>query len=359
MEVERMNNGLTSNGGDRTVEIAGNEDREEVFVDFDESETKVSGLMRRIEALEQEKREWIHENEVVRERVEKMKQEIERLGSEKAARKREVERSEADKKALESIAARAAELETEVSRLQQDLITSMAEEEEVNKELSEWKKVVEELKESISEKEVKLEVFEKERNLLLERLDKQGEGMKEAKAVMEIRVRELEKKLKALEGRENVEKSEKIRIEQEAKAKIDEKEGEIRKLKKWVEELDSVVAKNGVEMERMKKEREELEIVKNDLEALLKKSERKGMEMEHKMAQLHNEWEASEQMIGGLKDNTLEAINGKVVVMDGDVNEDGEKGLMFLKLQWPVIAASTGAITAVAVLYYLRCARQR
>ncbi|PSS16400.1 Peroxisomal and mitochondrial division factor like [Actinidia chinensis var. chinensis] len=359
MEEEMMNNGLASNGGDRTLEIAGNEDREEVFVDFDESDTKASGLMQRIEALEQEKREWIHENEVVRERVEKLKQEIGMLGSDKAALKREMERSEDDKKTLESIASRAADLETEVSRLQHDLITSMAEEEEANKELSELKKVVEELRKIISDKEMKLEVLENERNLLLERLDKEGEVMKEAKAVRESRVRELEKKLEALEGRESLEKSEKIRIEQEAKAKIDEKEVEIRKLKKWVEELDSVVAKNGVEMERMKKEREELEIVKNDLEALLKKSERKGKEMEHKMAQLHNELEASEQMIGGLKAKTLEGINSKAVVMDGDVNEDGEKGLMGLKLQWPVVAASTGAIAAVAVLYYLRCARQR
>ncbi|KAL6957220.1 hypothetical protein U1Q18_040478 [Sarracenia purpurea var. burkii] len=235
----------------------------------------------------------------------------------------------------------------------------MTEVEEANKEVSELKKLVEELKISDSEKGSKVEVLEKERNLLLERLDKESEGMTESKAVTESRVRELEKKLGALEGRESFEKSERIKVEQEAKAKIDEKDSEIRKLKKWVEDFDTVLAKSGLEMERMKKEKEELEIVKNDLEALLKKSERKGKEMEHKMTQLHKELEASEQMINGLKDKELDGINGKVVDMDGDDIEDGEKGLMGLKLQWPVLAASTGAIAAVAVLCYLRRARER
>ncbi|KAL7000683.1 hypothetical protein U1Q18_001836 [Sarracenia purpurea var. burkii] len=354
-----MINGVASHGSDQTAQITGNDDREEEFVDFDESDSKVSGLMQKIEAMEQEKRELIHENDVVKDRIQKLKQEIARLGSDNAELKREIERSEADKKTLESIAARAAELETELSRTQHDLITSMTEVEEANKEVSELKKLVEELKISDSEKGSKVEVLEKERNLLLERLDKESEGMTESKAVTESRVRELEKKLGALEGRESFEKSERIKVEQEAKAKIDEKDSEIRKLKKWVEDFDTVLAKSGLEMERMKKEKEELEIVKNDLEALLKKSERKGKEMEHKMTQLHKELEASEQMISGLKDKELDGINGKVVDMDGDDIEDGEKGLMGLKLQWPVLAASTGAIAAVAVLCYLRRARER
>ncbi|KAI7981214.1 hypothetical protein LOK49_Contig58G00009 [Camellia lanceoleosa] len=70
---------------------------------------------------------------------------------------------------------------------------------------------------------------------------------------------------------------------------------------------------NGLEMEKMKKEREEIEIVKNELEGLLKKLERKGKEMENKMAQLHKELEASEQMIIRLKEKTLNDLNGKAI----------------------------------------------
>ncbi|GMP51860.1 hypothetical protein CsSME_00017922 [Camellia sinensis var. sinensis] len=335
---------IVINGGDdRREEIVGSE---EDFVDFDESESKASGLMQRIEALEVEKRKLVRENEEERERVKNLKKEIEGLEGVVAELK-------TDNKGLESVAARASQLEIEVSRMQHDLISSMSEGEEANKEVSELKRVVEELKRSISEKGLKVEVLEKERNLLLEKMDKDAEGMQEAKAVTESRVRELEKKIEALEGRESSEKGERIKVEQEARAKIDEKEGEIRQLKKWVEDLDSVVVKNGLEMEKMKKEREEIEIVKNELEGLLKKSERKGKEMENKMAQLHKELEASEQMIIGLKEKTLNDLNGKTIIGDDEMGSNG------LKQLWPVVAGSTGTIAAIAVIYYLRCAMRR
>ncbi|CAL5335407.1 unnamed protein product [Camellia sinensis] len=335
---------IVINGGDdRREEIVGSE---EDFVDFDESESKASGLMQRIEALEVEKRKLVRENEEERERVKNLKKEIEGLEGVVAELK-------TDNKGLESVAARASQLEIEVSRMQHDLISSMSEGEEANKEVSELKRVVEELKRSISEKGLKVEVLEKERNLLLEKMDKDAEGVQEAKAVTESRVRELEKKIEALEGRESSEKGERIKVEQEARAKIDEKEGEIRQLKKWVEDLDSVVVKNGLEMEKMKKEREEIEIVKNELEGLLKKSERKGKEMENKMAQLHKELEASEQMIIGLKEKTLNDLNGKAIIGDDEMGSNG------LKQLWPVVAGSTGTIAAIAVIYYLRCAMRR
>ncbi|KAL7217582.1 hypothetical protein ACSBR2_010939 [Camellia fascicularis] len=232
---------IVINGGDdRREEIVGSE---EDFVDFDESESKASGLMQRIEALEVEKRELVRENEEERGRVKNLKKEIEGLEGVVAELKR-------DNKGLESVAARASQLEIEVSRMQHDLISSMSEGEEANKEVSELKR-------------------------------------------------------------------------------------------------------NGLEMEKMKKEREEIEIVKNELEGLLKKSERKGKEMENKMAQLHKELEASEQMIIGLKEKTLNDLNGKAIIGDDEMGSNG------LKQLWPVVAGSTGTIAAIAVIYYLRCAMRR
>lgn len=310
-------NGLASHDGDdRSVEISGTEEqREEVFVDFDENEARAVSNQK-IQVLEQEKRELVHENDVVKERINKLKEEIKGLESDKAELKREVERSESDKRALESISARAYELETEVSRLQHDLITSVNEGEESGREVVQLRREVEELKKN----ELKAELFEKERDMLLEMIDKDA-----------VRVRELE-------------------------GKIDEKEDEIRKMKKLIEDRDLIVAKNGVEMERVKKEREELE-------GLLRKAERKGKEMEEKVGELRKELEASERMISGLKEKILDGVNGKAaVVVDGDFREHEEKGLMGLKVQWPVVAAAgaTGAaIAAVVVLSYVRNVRER
>ncbi|KAA8523764.1 hypothetical protein F0562_010187 [Nyssa sinensis] len=72
------------------------------------------------------------------------------------------------------------------------------------------------------------------------------------------------------------------------------------------------------------------------------------------MGQLHSELEASEQVISGLKEKAAEVVNGEALVMDRVNSEDGEKGLMGLKLQWPVVATSAGTIAAVAVVGYFR-----
>ncbi|KAE9456720.1 hypothetical protein C3L33_11376, partial [Rhododendron williamsianum] len=275
----------------------------EVFVDFDETNAKAapsgSTMAQKIEALEQEKRQLVHENDIVRERIDKLKEEIKGLESDKAELKREVEQSGADKRALESISARAYTLETEVSRLQHDLITSVNEGEEAGREIVELRREVEGLKERAS----RAEVFEKERDLLLER--------------------------------------------------VDEREDEVRKIRKVVEDREALVAKKELEVERVKKERDELE-------GLLEEAERKGREMEEKVAELRKELEAREKIICGLKERAVDLVNGsKAVVVDGEFRGDGEdKGLVGLKVQWPVVAAAaaTGAaIGAGAVLCYVRC----
>ncbi|XP_047330372.1 peroxisomal and mitochondrial division factor 1-like [Impatiens glandulifera] len=347
-------------GDERTVDIAGNDDRDEDFVDFDDNNGNASfALSQKFEALELEKRELTEENESMINRIEKLKAEIQGLENDKGELKKVIEVSEADKKVLESTAARAAELETEVSRLQRDLISSNADGEEVGKDLFELRKAMEELKKSELEKSLKLDVLEKERNSLVERIHKDADGVKEAKALTDARVREMEKKIEGLEQREVREKSDRITIEQETKAKLDEKDGEIRRLKTQVEDLESISMESSLELERLNKEREELEIVKNELEAHLKKSERKVKEMGRKADELVKELESSERMMIALKEKRLD-MNGTKSSSIDDSRDQLELSTGW-ELQWPVVvAASTGAsIAAVAAVYYLRSAKLR
>ncbi|CAK9176427.1 unnamed protein product [Ilex paraguariensis] len=267
---------ITINGADddRTVDIE----------DSDETYSKDSlVLIQKIEGLETEKLE---------------------LEKDKAELKKEME-------TLSYIAARAADLETEVSRLQHQLIESQ----EANAESAELNRVIEELKERERDKGLILEAVEKERNLLLQSRE-QREG-----------------KIGELEGR------------------ISEREGEIRVLNEKIGELEGLVMKNRLEIEKEEKEREELEIVKNELEGLLKKSESRVKEMEKKVRLLEEE----------LGERGVDCANGKgPVVVDRGVIGDGDKGRMSLKVEWPVVAVgSVGAVAVFGVVCYLQCARKR
>lgn len=306
----------------------------------DGNDSKVAALMQKIAALEQEKSELVHENEIVKERVSKLKGEIEESDAENGKLKSE-------SKVLDSIAGRAAQLETEVSRLQHDLLSSINENQEISAELSVTKQEIEELRKSEVSKSASLEAMQRERNLLLEKISKDSEGVKESNS----RVSDLEKKIQALEMRDSGYKSEKIKAEEEMKEKIEERDVKIRDLQSLVDDLEAV-------LERSNKEREELEIVKNELEALLKKSERKVKEMEGKMGLLHKELEGSEKMISGLKEKAADGINGDDVVIERGIVGDDEKGFLGFNLEWPVMAASAGAIALLAVVY-LHHVRQR
>ncbi|XP_074370555.1 peroxisomal and mitochondrial division factor 2-like [Apium graveolens] len=323
-------NGVVSE--DKNVEIEDNSG--------DGNDSKVAALMQKIAALEQEKSELVHENEVVKERVNKLKEEIEESDVEN-------EKLKSETKVLDSIAGRAAQLETEVSRLQHDLISSVHENQEINEELSVTKREIEELRKSEVSKTVTLEAIERERNLLLEKISNDSEGVKESNS----RIRDLEKKIEALEMRDSGYKSEKVKAEEEMKEKIEERDLKIRTLQSSVDDLEAV-------LERSNKEREELEIVKNELEALLKKSERKVKEMEGKMGLLHKELEGSEKMISGLKEKAADGMNGDNVVIDRGIVGDDKKGLLGFNLEWPLMAASAGAIVLCSVVY-LYHVRQR
>ncbi|GAV65173.1 hypothetical protein CFOL_v3_08688 [Cephalotus follicularis] len=323
MEDDKAINGVASPAGDD--QTADN------FFDVDET----TELTRRIEGFEKEKRGLIGENQEIKERIERLAADMEEVkGREEEMKERlrfmesETEESEDDKKVLESIAARAADLETEVSRLQHDLISTLSEVEEANVEISALKRV-------LGEKDGKIEVLERE-----------IEGLRKDKADNERKERELERKLGVLEVREIEERSKRIRVEEEMRERIDEKEREVSGFKKKVEGLEFEVANNWKELET-------LNLEKKCVEEALRESQEKAGAMEFKMIQLQKEAEDAEKVIGGLKERTAEVINGTAAakVMNRVVN-DGEEG--GLKLQWPVLAAgSTGVIAAAAAVVYV------
>jgi tropomyosin-2 len=320
MADEMVINGVASDGVD--------DQTGESFYDLDQrgdNDARVLDLSKKIESLELEKQQLVRENAETKERIKKLTAEVEELKNDDAWKKeklgemeKEIERSDEGKKALEAIAARAVELETEVSRLQHDLISAMSEVEEGNKEVIELKREV--------------------------------ESLKNEKLESEKRVRELERKVGVLEVKEIEEKSKKVRIEEEMREKIDEKEREIGGFRKKVEDLESLIANKGVELEKWMRE-------KLGLEALVRGSEEKAKSMESKVFGLQKEMEEAEKVISGLKEKAVDAINGSVNgIRARDIGGEN-KGL---KLDWPVVAAgSSGAIAFAAALGYVIYVRRR
>ena len=313
-----------------TVEIV--DDQAEDFFDADQA----AGFGRKVEGLEREKLELQRENKETKEKIQELTAEIEKLkSSEKETKERlremelEIERTEEGKDVLESVANRAMELETEVARLQHDLISAMAEGEDANKEVAELKRV-------LGEKGEKIDSLEKEL-----------ESLKKAKADSEKRVRELERKIGVLEVKETEEKSKKIRVEEEMRERLDEKESELSLFKKKVEDLESVIVKNNAELGKRASE-------KLNVEAALRESEDKCRGMEMKMGKLQKDVLDAEKVINGLKERTVGEINGTVNEVKEISRETELKGLSL-----PVVAGSTGVVAAAAAVFYMLYVRQR
>ncbi|XP_062105762.1 peroxisomal and mitochondrial division factor 2-like [Humulus lupulus] len=299
----------------------------ENFYDSDQT----AELSRKVEILEQEKLKLAGENEETKEKIKKLTIEIEKGRSDESELKerlremeKEIESFEEDKKALGAIAARAADLETEVSRLQHDLITAMSEGGAASAE-------VEELKRVLREKEAKIGSIESE-----------VESLKTTKAESEKRVRELERKIGVLEMKEIEEKSKRVRAEEEMREQMEEQERQIVELKKVAVDLESLVSDSGAEAEKWVMERV-------TIEAALKESVEKAKAMEAKVHYLQKEVEKAETVVREVKDKTVKVVNGAV---DDLYNGREEKGL---NLQWPVVAGSAGAaiVAGAAVLYVL------
>lgn len=284
-------------------------------------EPEVNDLTLKLKLLELEKFNLSRENDETKERVGELMAEIGKLRSDEAEMRvklekmgREAELAEDGKRAMESIVTRAADLEIEVSRLQHDLISAMNDAEEANKEVAELRSAAE------------------EKGRRIEGLEREVEGFKNSRAETDIKVRELERKIGALEVWESEARSEKVRAEMELKEKLEEKEMEISGLKQQIGDLEARIAKLGSELQSSKSE-------KLGVEDALKKSEEKAKEMELKLVQLQRELE--------LKDKTAETINGRREIVAA-IEDKGSK------LQWPVVAAgSTGAIVVAAAVAYV------
>lgn len=298
------------------------------------SDVRVAELKKKIEALEREKEDLANENEETKEQIKKMTLEIDDLKKDEAKmkkkmgeREKEIEQALESKKAVDVIAARACELETELYRLQHDSIAEMSAAEEARAE-------AEELRKLLGDKESRVEYLEKELG-----------GLNQAKAESEQKVRDLEKKIGVLEKKEVEERSKRIRVEEELREKLEEKEREIQVSRLKIEELERVAAGNGSQLENWVKE-------KNDLEEALKESKDKARSMESNIVLLRQEASEAQNMIRTLNEKVTRAVNGAVKGIDAEV-----KGL---KLQWPVVAAgSTGAIAAAAAVAYIFYGKRR
>ncbi|OIW02852.1 hypothetical protein TanjilG_29628 [Lupinus angustifolius] len=289
----------------------------------------------KIQALESERDELATENAETNDEIKKLRAEIEGLRSNDVELrdvieelKKEVERSKDAEKAVEAIAARAAELETELVRLQHDSISETGAAEEARAEVAETKKV-------LKEKESRVENLEREL----------GE-LKKLKAENEVKVRDLEKRVGVLETKEVEERNKRIRIEEELREKIDEKEKEILSLRKKIDVLEEGDAAG------KKSESEEWNKEKLNLQEALRESEEKVRNLESKVALLREEAGEAEKVIGSFKEKAVEIVNGSVNGTQGE-----EKGL---NLQWPVVAAgSTGAVVIAAAVIYAFYAKRR
>ncbi|KAK4743650.1 hypothetical protein SAY87_009962 [Trapa incisa] len=300
------------------------------------NEAKVNEMVQKLESLEMERAGLVRVSDESKERVRELLDEIERVKSEEASRRekfdrmeREIELADEGKRAMESIVKRAVELETEVARLQHDLISAMSEGEENGKELAELRIVVE------------------EKGQKVERLELELENLKTGRSESEMKVRDLERKIGVLEVKEIEGKSEKLRLERELEEKIREKEKKIIELKDKVEGLEVVARKEALELEKLKKE-------KCGMDEALRESEKKGKDMESKLHDLQEEMERAEKVIGELKECAMDTINGTLGGLRG-ITDVGSKGS---KVQWPLVAVgSTATVALVAALAYICCAK--
>ncbi|MED6217912.1 hypothetical protein PIB30_022052 [Stylosanthes scabra] len=281
----------------------------------------------RIEALERERDDLASESEERKEQIKKLTMEIEGLRSDGdemkekiLAMEKELEQSRDATKAASAIAARAADLETELARLQHDSISDMSAAEESRAEAFELRKL-------LSEKESKVESLEREL-----------ESLKKEKSEAELKIRDLEKKIGALENNDVDERSKWTRVEEELREKIQEKEKEVLELGQKIKEA---VNSKKSEMEEWVKE-------KLSLQEALKGSEERAKSLESIVARLREEAGETEDLIRGLNQRVVEAVNGGVNG-NGVVAREG-KVVKGLNVQWPVVAAGSTVVAAAAVI---------
>ncbi|XP_073312672.1 peroxisomal and mitochondrial division factor 2-like [Primulina huaijiensis] len=273
----------------------------------DASET--SGLNQKVDDLKQENDEIARKNREYKQRIEELKDSVNVLRDGNVELKNKVDEAESENKALGAVAARAAELEAEVARLQHDLVSTMSDLQDSTLELSDLKRGLMGMKDGEKEKDVKLETLQKERNLLVSKV----------------------------ENLEGVESS--IRDELERKGKY------ILDLRKKVDDLESAVG-------RMKT----LETLKNDLEKTVEK-------MKVEIADLESRVDEKEEVINefimrerAVLDDVYGVINGNAAI---GVGRKGVIGNLKQK-DWVVMAGSTfAAVTVMGVACYMQHAARK
>ncbi|KAL0328311.1 UNVERIFIED_CONTAM: hypothetical protein Scaly_2263700 [Sesamum calycinum] len=279
---------------DRTVEIAA-----------DEASSKISELKERITDLENENGTIIRENKEYKQKIEELKSSVRDLSAENVNLKKQVNKVQSENKASQVVVARAAQLETEVSRLQHDLAAATSDLKESSEELSDLKRDLVGLKVREKEKDVKLGAVEMEKALLVAKVEK-------------------------LAG-----------VESSLRDELEVKEKEIRGLKKNVEELEVVVGSS-----------KNSEKLKNELEKTIEK-------MKAEISVLESSLDEKEKVISGLK--TKERV-----VFDGGINGDamvegGTKGLNggLKQREWIFVGGSTiVAVAALGITCYIHAGKK-
>ncbi|XP_039058807.1 peroxisomal and mitochondrial division factor 2-like [Hibiscus syriacus] len=205
-----------------------------IITDENEDEATLINLTQKVEALEKEKLELGNQNKQVKEKIKNLTLQVDQLRNKEDEAEPEPDEWEDDNAVLESLASRSADLENEVFRLQHDLITSMREIDEANKEAVD-------LKRGLEEKEA-----------VIESLEKEMDDLKKEKMEIERKERDMERRLGILQVREIGERSRNVRTEEEMKEKIDG-------LQKKVEALEAEAARTGLELEKTNAETLEFE----------------------------------------------------------------------------------------------------
>nr|GME13042.1 peroxisomal and mitochondrial division factor 2-like [Ipomoea batatas]GME18833.1 peroxisomal and mitochondrial division factor 2-like [Ipomoea batatas] len=223
----------------------------ELFNDSYNSESKTSALSAKLAALEQENHQLVHENELIKERVEKLQQSIDDSTNEKAELQKMAEESEYETRALRSITARSAELEGELSQLWNDLNKALNDLEELSSEASLLRSTVAGLKSSENEKDIKIQAIEEENNLLIlkvENLEASRDDQKVEKEAKELHIIDLKNKLLNLEPSVVInhswdkEKAELEMAKKEVEARVDEMKGRLLEIEKKLEDKERLIA---------------------------------------------------------------------------------------------------------------------
>ncbi|KAI4385075.1 hypothetical protein MLD38_003139 [Melastoma candidum] len=291
-------------------------------------DSRVVELRGQVKSLELEKAELARGNEEAEQKNHELVNEIKRLKGEgdtmraKIEEMRmEIELVEEGRRAMDSIMKRAVDLETEVSRLQHDLVSAMHEVEVVNKDAVK-------LRRTLAEKEKKVGGLEVE-----------VETLKKGKSESESKARELERKVGDLAARESEWEREKVRSETELRGRLEDKEGLVSLYKKKVETLEAELGKSKAELEQVRKD-------KSIVGDSLKESEEMVKKLEKEMMGLQSDLSVAESAVMGMKEKARDAVGGKCLVG--------------MKESWHLVAVgSAGAVAVAALMAHVYFSKRR